>query len=364
MPKKAQMNANYRRNEKLLEDGEIDVPCSEGVTKQYVDDADATTLATAKAYTDDEIAGIDVPEYTAGTGIEITSEKVINNTAPGTQYVAGDGIDISNNTISSLVKSLEFVSYNELIIPSLPGGYGGHITVQNLDNNYDYFIFVEVLDGSHCQAPNFVTRGGSSIDLYVFNKGGADKSGTNIGQYTIYRTKKKESWNYIHIIGSTSSNANMVPMGGATGEVLSKISDTNYSVIWKAIGKTITTNVILPSDSPTEKLNEIYNTLANAPLGAEIVINKLTFTVGTGSASYAISGKFTKVEPIKQSSQTISAMFLGAGAVQNNGGSPSPAPMIVLDSGDIKYSTYNYATFTTIGALSGTEWDIIVMTYN
>lgn len=338
MPKKAQMNANYRRNEKLLEDGEIDVPCSEGVTKQYVDDADATTLATAKAYTDDEIAGIDVPEYTAG-----------------------DGIDITNNTISSLVKSLEFVSYNELIIPSLPGGYGGHITVDNLDNNYDYFIFVEVLDGSYCTAPSFVTRGGSSIDLYVFNKGGADKSGTNIGQYTIYRTKKKESWNYIHIIGSIASNANMVPMGGATGEVLAKISDTNYSVIWKAIGKTITTNVLVP---PTATLPTIYDVLMDAPLGTEIVINKLTFTVGTGSASYAISGKFTKVEPIKQSSQTISAMFLGAGAVQNNGGSPSPAPMIVLDSGDIKYSTYNYATFTTIGALAGTEWDIIVMTYN
>lgn len=361
MPRKAQMNANYRRNEKLLEDGEIDVPCSEGVTKQYVDDADAATLATAKAYTDDEIAGIDVPEYTAGTGIEITSEKVINNTAPGTQYVAGDGIDISNNTISSLVKSLEFVSYNELIIPSLPGGYGGHITIDNLDNNYDYFIFVEVLDGSYCTAPSFVTRGGSSIDLYVFNKGGADKSGTNIGQYTIYRTKKKESWNYIHIIGSIASNANMIPMGGNAGEVLAKISDTNYSATWKTIGKTITTNVLVP---PTATLPTIYDVLMDAPLGTEIVINKFTFTVGTSSAIYAISGKFTKVEPIKQSSQTISAMFLGAGAVQNNGGSPSPAPMIVLDSGDIKYSTYNYATFTTIGALSGTEWDIIVMTYN
>lgn len=304
-----------------------------GVTKQYVDDADATTLATAKAYTDDEIAGI--------------------------QYVAGDGIDISGNTISSLVKSLEFVSYNELILSSLPAGYGGHIDVLNLDNNYDYFIFVEVNSGSHCIAPSFVTRGGSSIELYVFNKGGADLSGINIGQYTIYRVKKKENWNYIHIIGSLATNANMVPMGGDAGEVLYKISGTNYSVSWKAIGKTITTNVLVP---PTATLTEVYNTLANAPLGAEIVINKLTFTIG--NVNYAISGKFTKVEPIKQSSQTILAMFLGAGAVQNNGGSASPAPMLVLDNGDIKYSTYNYASLTTIGALTGTEWDVIVMTYN
>lgn len=82
MPKKAQMNANYRRNERLLEDGEIDVPGSGGgVSQQYVDDADASTLAAAKEYTDDEVAGIEIPEYTAGTGIAI-NEGVISNTAP------------------------------------------------------------------------------------------------------------------------------------------------------------------------------------------------------------------------------------------------------------------------------------------
>lgn len=81
MPKKAQMNANYRRNERLLEDGEIDVPGSGGVSQEYVDSADASTLADAKEYTDDEIAGIEIPEYTAGTGIAIDN-GVISNTAP------------------------------------------------------------------------------------------------------------------------------------------------------------------------------------------------------------------------------------------------------------------------------------------
>ena len=92
MPKKAQMNANYRRNERLLEDGEIDVPGSGGgVSQQYVDDADASTLAEAKEYTDDEIAGIEIPEYTAGTGIAIDN-GVISNTAPNQvpAIVSGD----------------------------------------------------------------------------------------------------------------------------------------------------------------------------------------------------------------------------------------------------------------------------------
>jgi len=93
MPRKAQMNANYRKNERLLEDGQIDIPESGGVSQQYVDTADAATLAEAKEYTDDEIAGIEIPEYTAGTGISIAN-GVITNTQPNVdelpQIVSGD----------------------------------------------------------------------------------------------------------------------------------------------------------------------------------------------------------------------------------------------------------------------------------
>lgn len=39
--------------------------------------------------------------YTAGEGIEITSENVINNTAPGEIYTAGAGISIENNVITN-----------------------------------------------------------------------------------------------------------------------------------------------------------------------------------------------------------------------------------------------------------------------
>ncbi len=295
-------------------------------------------------------------DYIAGTGIEITPERVINNTAPGVQYTAGDGIDISGSVISSLVKSLEFVTYSNLVIPTLTPGFGGHITIDNLDNNYDYFIFVEVLAGSYCIAPSFVTRGGSSIDLYVFNRGGADLSGMNVGQYTIYRVKKKENWNYIHIIGSISINARMIPAGGNTGEVLCKISNDDYSATWKTIGKTITTEVIVPPIT----LAELFNTLSNATLGTEFVLNKMTYTVGSGN--YALSGKFTKVEPTRS---TISAMFIGGGVVSANDGSPTLAPMITLEGSDIKvYDSYNIASSKTIATLTGTTWDIIKMTYN
>lgn len=233
-------------------------------------------------------------DYTAGTGIEITNENVINNTAPGVQYVAGDGIDISGDTISSLVKSLEFVSYNDLIIPSLTPGYGGHITVQNLDDNYDYFIFVEVDDGSHCIAPSFVTRGGTSIDLYVYNKGGGDSSGLKIGQYTIYRVKKTANWNYIHIIGSTAVNANMVPMGGDTGEVLSKISGTNYSVIWKTIGKTVTTKVYDETLTNPITKNDLITIMDGHNVGDQLIFSHTVATIGGNT--YWLYGNMTKAD--------------------------------------------------------------------
>ena len=296
-------------------------------------------------------------DYIAGTGIEITPERVINNTAPGIQYVAGDGIDISGSTISSLVKGLEFVSYAQLVLEQLTPGYGGHITIQNLDNNYDYFIFVEVDDGSHCQAPSSVTRGGSSIDLYVFNRGGGDLSGIVIGQYTIYRTKKKESWNYIHIIGSVAANANLVPMGGTTGEVLAKISDTNYSVIWKSIGKTITIQTLLSQDSD---LSAIIAALNNAPVGTEFVINNLTYRTGTSTTDNTLSGRFTKVTPTETG---ISAIFVGMGASSASNASPVVIPMLALNSGNISVYNYNMSQHPNISSISG-DWSVYVMTYN
>lgn len=71
MPKKAQMNANYRKNERLLEDGAIDVPGGSG--------------------------GGD--SYTAGSGISISAENVISNTAPNVPQEQADWNEADSSAV-------------------------------------------------------------------------------------------------------------------------------------------------------------------------------------------------------------------------------------------------------------------------
>lgn len=151
MPRKAQMNANYRRNEKLLEDGEIDVPTSGGVSQEYVDNADTTTLAEAKAYTDDEIA--DIPdELPAIVSSDIGKALKVNATGDGVEWDTVN--EVPNPTASDVNKVLTATAANTFAWMAAGGGSGSQwnnvYSIMDLNRN-DIFIGRVVTDDPDSQ---------------------------------------------------------------------------------------------------------------------------------------------------------------------------------------------------------------------
>ena len=182
-----QMNANYRKNERLLESDPtpINIGLSDDV-KDYIDQhAGGGTEYTAgsginitsenvientaqpdvtKQYVDTALAGKQ-DELTAGTGIRIQN-NVIENSSPGVAYTAGTGIDIVNGEISNVLPNVQ-PDWNETDTtaqdyiknkPTIPKGYeyynsysvnsllNPHQTVSyalgNFISGYDYIMVV------------------------------------------------------------------------------------------------------------------------------------------------------------------------------------------------------------------------------
>lgn len=198
MPRKAQMNANYRRNEKLLEDGEIDVPTSGGVSQEYVDNADTTTLAEAKAYTDDEIA--DIPdELPAIVSSDIGKALKVNATGDGVEWDTVN--EVPNPTASDVNKVLTATAANTFAWMAAGGGsskWDDVISYSDLQNN-DIFVGIISTDDPQGQFfSNYIIGIVSSIgqyDISFSNCVGVDSSGSpfsgtqEFSGYSIYYVK-------------------------------------------------------------------------------------------------------------------------------------------------------------------------------
>lgn len=122
-----------------------------GASKEYVDKQDATTLTSAKAYTDESVKDYQ-PKLTAGENISISEDNVISTTGGGSTYNAGTGITIADNTISvnSDIKLVDYATSTEErgIICQYNTENDNWISFEQfkLETGLDYRIFCTFMD--------------------------------------------------------------------------------------------------------------------------------------------------------------------------------------------------------------------------
>lgn len=172
-----------------------------------------------------------VPEYTAGTNIEITEDGTINNT------IEYEHDNISNILIGDITKPSNLNQGNIIIGDGGTSRYHQSVSIGNLVRGGNFNVTIGSLAGDTSASGAVAVGKSAKAKTYSITLG-YYAAGTKENQLTIGSTQAPI--NEMKVVTSDgdkyiATTDQTVPTGGTTGQVLMKNSDTDYDFSWTSL---------------------------------------------------------------------------------------------------------------------------------